>query len=129
MDDKLMTEEYARISILLGLFAGAWDSHLGGIYFITKFRQDQFNFSWEYVENAKREAVQMGVPEALTAVPERVKAMLADPLMMKTAFEDQQDMDDEIKKHGKRIRPFATPIPAAKAVLDFYLKDDDGKAN
>jgi hypothetical protein len=61
-----MDEDYVRLSLLTGLFAGAADRHLGRTHFAAIVRPLAWDLTWELLASWKAQAVQMGVPtEAL----------------------------------------------------------------
>lgn len=75
--DCPMTVDYAKLSMLTGMFAAQADTHLGGHEFQTKIREEAWNLSWEKLVKWKIEAIERGVPVEVFELPSMVKERLS----------------------------------------------------
>jgi len=100
----MMDEQYAKLSLFAGLFAGSADWHLGYPHFVRKIHAHAWDLTIEKLAEWKMEAVRLGVPtEALDPTEEQLRAM---PELVQIGLQLQQDIDRMTgydKKEKRRI--------------------------
>lgn len=98
---KPMTLDYAHLSMIAGIFAGAADAALGRTYFATKVRADRWNLTPEKLHGWRQEAIAMGVPvETLRLSPETEACL---PTMVKIAQAEQKKIDASLNEKTSDI--------------------------
>lgn len=94
--DRTMDAEYARLSLLSGLFASAADTAIGKPHFIHVVRANAWNLTWELLTTWKAEAVAMGVAAELLEPPPELEALM--PVLVETGIELQAVVDEHLSR-------------------------------
>lgn len=72
----VMDDDYAKLSLLVGMFAFTADRFLGRLHFIPITSQQPWTYTWEKLAAWKAEAIQMGVPAKALELDRKMKKAL-----------------------------------------------------
>jgi hypothetical protein len=94
-EDRVMDDDYAILSLLVGLFAGRVDAYLGKLHFEPLTRKESWNFTWQLLAEWQQQAIAMGVPVDVAMPTPEDLALSYNPKGLKSAKEAQRLRDLE----------------------------------
>lgn len=86
-----MKEEYARLSLKVGLFCGRGDAFLGRDHFGSRLREKAWELTPELFKQLQEEARSMGIPDEVVA--ETAEDQATESSMIRVGLEAQKLVD------------------------------------
>lgn len=94
-EHRVMTREYAELSLRIGLLAGEADCWLNSTEFLGMFRKRQWTLTPEFLEEMRTEALRRGVPAAELELPPDIEEHM--PELLELAMQTQAEHDTEVR--------------------------------